>query len=260
MLAKLLQDPVVGTLPHDERARLDVHRSVLERKPMIREVFVDFHRLFRDLERKYLEASGLAVEVGAGVAPMRSSYPDVLCTDIVHDPNLDCVVDAQRLPFADASVRVLYAQNSFHHLPDPARFLRELERVLAPKGGALLIEPYHGPVASFVYPRLFASEGFDKHAADWIQPATGPMHGANQAQSYVVFVRDRAKFDTTFPGLELVHQEPIGNYIRYVVSGGLNFRQLAPDWAAGGLRGVERALAPLNRFFALHHVVVLRKR
>jgi len=122
MLAKLLQDPVVGTLPHDERARLDVHRSVLERKPMIREVFVDFHRLFRDLERKYLEASGLAVEVGAGVAPMRSSYPDVLCTDIVHDPNLDCVVDAQRLPFADASVRVLYAQNSFHHLPDPARF------------------------------------------------------------------------------------------------------------------------------------------
>src|SRR5262249_8734615 len=150
-------------------------------------------------------------------------------------------------------------QNSFHHFPQPERFLGELERVLVPGGGAVLLEPYHGPVASLLYKRLFSSEGFDKRFPSWQTPATGPMNGANQALSYIVFVRDRRRFEHSFPSLEIVHEAPVGNYLRYLISGGLNFRQLLPDMASGALAGVERAIAWCNRWLALHHVIVLRK-
>ena len=86
------------------------------------------------------------------------------------------------------------------------------------------------------------------------------MKGANQALSYIVFVRDRARFETTYRGLEIVHQEPLKNYLRYLVSGGLNFRSLLPDASIPALRFLEACLVPMNRILALHHVVVLRKK
>ena len=135
----------------------------------------------------------------------------------------------------------------------------ELERVLVPGGGAVLLEPYHGPLASLLYKRLFRSEGFDKRFPDWETPATGPMNGANQALSYIVFVRDRDRFQRSFRALRIVHEAPVGNYLRYLVSGGLNFRQLLPNAATALLAGMERAVASCNRWLALHHVIVLQK-
>src|SRR5207253_1704335 len=111
---------------------------------------------------------------GAGVTPIRETFPDVLATDVVYARHLDCILDAESLPLAAESVRVVYAQNSFHHLGNPERFLAELQRVLSPGGGALLLEPHHGPVASLLYPRLFRSEGFDKAAPEWSSAVVGP--------------------------------------------------------------------------------------
>jgi SAM-dependent methyltransferase len=157
------------------------------------------------------------------------------------------------------SVRVIYAQNAFHHFPEPERFFEELERVLSPGGGAVLLDPYYGPAATFLFKRLFRSEGFDKTFPAWETPATGPMSGANQALSYLIFVRDRGRFEARFPSLRIVLDEPVGNYLRYLASGGLNFRQLLPDGATPALRFVERILSPLRPVLALHHVIVLKK-
>jgi hypothetical protein len=122
-----------------------------------------------------------------------------------------------------------------------------------------LIEPYHGPVASLLFKHLFSNEGFDK-AAPAIGEHGGPMSDANQALSYIVFNRERAEFEARFPQLELVANEPIDNYVRYLVSGGVNFRQLLPDAAIPALRLVEKGLRPLRKALALHHVLVIRKR
>jgi hypothetical protein len=56
------------------------------------------------------------------------------------------------------------------------------------------------------------------------------MEGANQALSYIVFERDRERFERLFPDLEIVEQSWIANYPRYLLSGGLNFRQLLPTF------------------------------
>jgi len=124
----------------------------------------------------------------------------------------------------------------------------------------VLIEPYYGPLASVVFKRLFASEDFDKAMPGWRTDATDPMHGANQALSYIVFERDRARFQREFPRLQIVETFPLENYLRYLLSGGLNFRQLVPSFTEPALRALEAALAPgAAGAGAVHHVIVLRR-
>ncbi|WP_204250023.1 class I SAM-dependent methyltransferase [Rhodoferax koreensis] len=255
-----LADPSLRGMNVDSTDRLSMHGAMLQRKRMLREVFTEFHHLFERLDRRFLSGTGLRIELGAGVAPMRESYPDVISTDVVAGPHLDRVLDALAMDLPDHSVRVFFGQNCFHHFPDPDRFFDELQRVLTPGGGAVILEPYYGPFAGMLFKRLFRTEGFDKSAPGWQTDASGPMNGANQALSYLVFVRDREAFLRRHPGLEIVHHEVLPNYLKYLLSGGLNFRQLLPDGATGLVEFAQRCLSPMNRWLSLHHVVVIRKR
>jgi SAM-dependent methyltransferase len=257
--ANLLLDPSVADINADSMDRVLVHKRILAKKPMARRVFKEFHALFDKLDRQFLSGDGQRIEIGSGVAPIRDSYPDVLATDVMPDPSLDRILDAERMDIKDDSVRTVFAQNCFHHLPHPELFFHELERVLCPGGGAILLEPYYGFVASFVFRRLFRNEGFDKNQLSWETPMIGPMNGANQALSYIVFKRDRLEFERRFPRLNIVHSETCGNYLEYLFSGGLNFRQLCPEWLVPLVFMAQWALFPFNRWLALHHIIVIRK-
>jgi hypothetical protein len=85
------------------------------------------------------------------------------------------------------------------------------------------------------------------------------MSSANQALSYVVFARDRALFEREFPQLELMLDQP-HTHLTYLLSGGVNFRQLVPSWAAPSVELTERLLGPLNPLLAIQHSIVLRKK
>lgn len=259
-ILRWLQEPEVADCPVDGLARFDAHRAVLRRKRMIRSVFDEIHQIFFDMDRRYLQGNGLVIELGAGVYPVQETRPSVLATDVVAAPHLDRTLDAGAMDLGDDSVRAFYLQNVFHHFPDPDNFFRELERTLQPGGGAILIEPAAGPFAAWLYPRLFASEGYDKNAENWNTPVGGPMSGANQALSHLVFDRDRRRFETTHPTLEVTHTDVLRNWPRYLISGGLNFRQLLPSFMTSPLRWVEALLAPLRGQLGLHRIIVLRKR
>jgi SAM-dependent methyltransferase len=200
------------------------------------------------------------VEIGAGVSFFKKLYPEVVSTDIKQAENLDMVVDALAMPFTNDSIRAVYGLNCFHHFPDPDRFFCELERVLTPGGGCVLIEPYYGPVARRVFKKLFATETFDLSQANWENQGNHVMSGANQALSYIVFVRDLDKLTALHPKLEIVDHQPLNNYLRYLLCGGLNFRSLLPGFTAPFIKGLEWLLTPLNHIFALHHIIVIRKK
>ena len=254
-----LSEPEVVDCSVDGLDRFEAHRAVLRRKTMIRGVFDEFHKIFVELDKRYLDGPGQVIELGAGVYPVRGTVPGVLATDVVAAPHLDRTLDAGALDLPDASVHAFYLQNVFHHFPKPTDFFRELERTLVPGGGAILIEPASGPLASLIYPRLFASEGYDKRAPGWDSPVGGPMSGANQALSYLVFDRDIGKFERDHPRLRVVHRDVLPNWVRYLASGGLNFRSLVPAGATGLLRLVERMLSPARNQLGLHRVLVLKR-
>ncbi len=254
----------LDSLPEQElntNTRLQAHKRVLQKKPMLEAVFREFHETFLYYDcRHFGETPGLRVELGAGVFPVRESFPEVLATDVVMAPHLDRELDAANMDLASGSVRALYAQNVFHHVPDVEAFFREAIRVIKPGGGVILIEPYYGVAASFLYPRMFVSETFDKRMKGWKAPIQGPMSGANQALSFIVFVRDRLQFEELYPELEIVTEEPLSNYLRYIASGGLNFHQLLPNWMGGFVKGVESAFWPIRSILALHNLIVIRRR
>lgn len=258
-LLNWLSDPMIEGMDINGISRFEVHKSMLNKKRMLREVFNEIHYLFRYLDLKYLTGDGLEVELGAGVSLMRDKYPKVLATDIIDAPHLDMVLNAEKIDLHDKSVRVIYGQNCFHHFLNPDNFFNELDRVLIPGGGFIMLDPYYGPFAQFLYKRLFKTEGFDKKFPSWQTPLTAPLYGANQALSYIVFVRDRIEFERKYPSLKIIHTQTVGNYLKYLLSGGLNFRQILPDGATTAISFFERILSPLNSIFALHHIVVIKK-
>lgn len=255
----LLRDPSVTSVDVDDAERFDAHGELLKRKLMLREVFEQFHHDFDRLDRNYLSGEGLRIELGSGIAPIRDTYSDVLATDVVSHASLDTTLNAEDMNLEDGTVRALFGQNCFHHFPRPEKFFAEALRVLVPGGGIVLLEPYYGLFASFLFKRLFASEGFDKAYPSWETPAIGPMNGANQALSYIVFVRDRPRFETEFPGLQIIHGELCRNHLKYLLSGGVNFRQLAPDWSIPAVNLLQSLTSPLNRWLSLHHITVIKK-
>jgi SAM-dependent methyltransferase len=173
---------------------------------------------------------------------------------------VDIVLSADRLPFADNSLRAIYGINVFHHLSRPREFFREILRVVNPGGGVVLIEPFYGLVASWVFKNLHKSEGFEPEASDWDSPIeTGPFSKANQALSYIVFKRDLSQFKKEFPELEVVFMRP-HTQLWYILSGGVNFRQLLPDRLTSVARLSEQMLSPLNHWIALQQTIVLRKK
>lgn len=254
-----LRDPMIEGMDINGISRFEAHKKMLNKKRMLREVFDEIHHLFRRLDLKYLTGNGLEVELGAGVSLMRDKYPKVLATDIVDAPHLDMVLNAEKMDLGDKSVRVIYGQNCFHHFLRPDEFFKELERVLIPGGGFIMLDPYYGPFAQFLYKRLFKTEGFDKKFPLWQTPTTGPMYGANQALSFIVFVRDREEFEAKYPSLKIVHRQTVSNYLKYLLSGGLNFRQILPDSTTSAISFFEKIISPLNSIFALHHIVVIQK-
>jgi SAM-dependent methyltransferase len=260
-LRQWLTEPMVRHLDPDATDFTVTHREVLRRKPMLRWLFESFYRECREMDRRYFgDCPGLRLEIGSGSSFFQEVYHDVVTSDIKPVPFLQLAANAEALPLTDGSLRALYAINVFHHLPHPRLFFRELLRVLHPGGGAVLIEPYYGPVARFLFRRLHASEGFDPMVFGWERPqAGGPMSGANQALSYVVFVRDRMIFNEKFPELEVVVDRP-HTHLLYFLSGGVNFRQLAPTKLTAAIAWTERCMKFLNPILAVQHTIVLRRR
>ena len=256
-----LQEPrLIGVNP-DSEEMLQIHSKVLYEKPMMKEVFSEFYDTCIQLDNKYFsQTKAKRVEIGAGVSFFKKKYPEIVSTDIKKAENLDMVVDAQNMPFENNSVRGIYGINCFHHFPNPNLFFNELDRVLEKGCGCVLIDPYYGTIAKRFYKKIFDTETFDMTQKEWVNESLGFMNGANQALSYIVFKRDKQKFEKMYPNLEIVVQKPLNNYMRYILSGGLNFRQILPSFFSPVIKFFEFLFIPLNSIFALHHIIVIRKK
>jgi len=55
-------------------------------------------------------------------------------------------IDAENLPFEDTTFDVVYGHAMVHHLPDVARFLKGVRRVLKPDGRAIFMDDAFSPV------------------------------------------------------------------------------------------------------------------
>jgi SAM-dependent methyltransferase len=257
MLGKALREPSKKYEIEDQNLRLQVDLKIIANKP-------EFLKTVLDIQNSMVASSCISenenelnLELGAGVIPIRKHFPHVKSTDVVAAAHLDGVLDATNLDLESNSVQNLFLQNTFHHIPDPQAFFDESLRVLKKGGRIVIVDPYHNKWSSFLYPKLFKTETFDRNGS-WKDASDHAMIGANQALTYIVFRRDLDYFKSRNPNLKMIFHEPLNSGLRYLLTGGLNFRQLAPRPVLSALRLLEyKGFMP--KFTKIHWIVVLEK-
>ena len=121
-----------------------------------------------------------------------------------------------------------------------------------------MIEPWVTPWSSFVY-RRFHSEPFRTEAEEWEFPGRGPLSGANGALPWILFERDRIRFEREFPEWSIPVIEPLMPFA-YLMSGGVSLRAFCPGWAYGPWRAFERSLGAAGRRAAMFALIALVRR
>ena len=79
----------------------------------------------------------------------------------------------------------------------------------------------------------------------WEFPQTGPLSGANGALPWILFVRDRERFERDFPMWRVQSIRPIMPF-RYLVSGGVSLRSLTPGWSFEIWSALEKCASPVH--------------
>lgn len=232
------------------------HRSIWERKGVLRLVYDDFYDRIAAACRP-----GLTIEIGGGIGNLKHRLPDVVATDIQSAPWLDCVADAQRLPFADACAANIVMVDVLHHLQFPVVFFREAARILRPGGRALMVEPAITWGSSLFY-RLLHHEPV-RTSADVLgegnpDPRRDP-YDSNQAIPTLIATRDRERFHRLCPTLRIALVQWF-SFAAYPLSGGFQPWSLVGEGFARRLLRIERALEPaLGRLTAFRILLVVEK-
>jgi len=242
--------------PLDDPGRLPRLKARIARKAALR-------RLYEEAYGKYAAClarcppRGVVLELGTGAGFAARRIPGLITSDVLRYDGLDLVADGTFLPFADGSLRLVCMLNVFHHIPDAAAFLSEVQRCLVPGGRLFLVDQHPGLISSPVL-RYLHHEPF-RPDADWRFAGTGPLSGANGALAWIVFVRDRDRFRAAFPGLELVLYAP-HTPLRYWLAGGLKGWSLLPGWAFAAATRLDALLVRASpRFGSFVDIELVRR-
>ena len=243
--------------------RFLLHKKNLENKKMLKSCYADFYKKVLTIESKSrkLKKNDLRLELGSGVGFIKKFDKKIITSDVVYNKFTDKTVDANKIPYKSNKIGTIIGIFCFHHFKDPLSFLGDIEKKLKKGGVCILVEPYYGPLASMIYKSVHKSEYFDANEKfnHKIKNKTA-MEKANQALSYIYFIRDKDKFYKKFPKLEIKHTSVFNNYLRFLFSGGLNFKKLLPDFLLFFVKFIEIILYPLKKIFGIHYIIVIQKK
>lgn len=223
------------------------HREAMLAKLILRSAFDELYDSFEQVSGPLTEY-GSTVELGAGLSLIKERFPFVTTADIRDLPGVDKVVDAQETGYSDGAIHAVLAINLFHHVSDPGLFLAEMARILKPGGRLVVIEPSRTVLSRFVHSVIHEDEYFDLSEPYDRVMVSGPLSGANQARIHLYL---REGTGGPLPeGLRLVRREFLRSTVRYVISGGLNFRSLAPASFLPFVLLLEKLIWPFRRFLS----------
>jgi SAM-dependent methyltransferase len=254
-LRRALAHPLTASLNLDDPTTTALRKHIIASKPFLRTIYDEW---YTTLAGELPAGEGKALEIGSGAGYCSRFIPGLITSEIFVCPDVRVVLDAQRIPFANESLRAIVMTNVLHHMPQVECFFSEACRCLRSGGKILMIEPWMTSWSKLVY-RHFHHEPFNPEATNWFFASNGPLSGANGALPWILFVRDREKFESRFPELSIQQIRPSLPF-RYLVSGGVGMRSLMPGFTHGIWVGLERLLQSQMSSLGMFAFVALGRR
>jgi len=241
-------------IPLDSFERTLLHKEIILSKPFLKNLYQEWYTTFNN--ELITLPPGKIVELGSGGGFLKELIPTVISSDILPLPSNDMTFSALDMPFDNDSISGLFMVDTFHHLPDIYQFLSEADRVLIKNGKIIMIEPANSLWGRFIY-KHFHHEPFNPKGK-WQSPNSGPMSGANGSLPWIVFVRDKQYFSKLFPEL-LVNSIEYHTPFRYLLSGGVSFKQIVPNKSFAFFSKFDHWLTNLSSNISMFMTIKLSK-
>lgn len=259
MLKKLIESlklPEVQEISDlDDLHTTEIHSNVIRSKPFLYQIYLESYKVFgQTITRR---PNGKFVELGSGGGFIKEIYPNVVITDILPFNGLDVVFSAEHMPFENNSLDGIFMIDVLHHIKDVENFFQEAQRCLKVGGEIVMIEPANTWWGRFIYTN-FHHEPFEPNVTDWKIKGTSPMSCANGALPWILFSRDKVHFQEKFPNL-LIEKVTYHTPLRYLISGGVSFKQLLPTFTYSIVKGIEFIFSPLNSILGMFMTIRLKR-
>lgn len=255
MLRNWLAHPLTRDLDLDDPTLTVLRRRIIAEKQSLRRIYGEW---YEQIASALPAVGGHVVELGAGGGFLDEYIPGLVKTEVLLCPELAVVADGQRLPFCNGSLRGIVMTDVLHHIPRPRLFFAEARRCLKDGGRVIMIEPWVTRWSRWIYGKLH-HEPFRPDSADWEFPTSGPLSGANGALPWIIFQRDRKRFEREFAEWNILTVKPFMPF-QYLVSGGVSMRNLAPDWCFRGVVWLEERMERRMDNWAMFALVVIEKK
>lgn len=253
-LLKHLKQPQSREIKNlDDPQTTILHSQIIKEKVFLRNLYTDFYEAFKKAVNSNADKM---VELGSGGGFIKEIIPDVITSDIIKLPNVDMVFSAEQMPFENNSVDAFFMIDVLHHIKKPRVFFTEAKRCLKSGGKIVMIEPANTLWGRLIY-KNFHHELFDM-SAGWEMTKTGPLSDANGAMAWIIFQRDIKLFESEFKNLE-IRSINFHTPFRYLLSGGLTYRQLVPSFMYGFVNFLEICLRPFSKWLGMFETIVLEK-
>lgn len=231
------------------------HREIIKSKPFLKKLYEEWYTIFNDATQSLGDRTLL--EIGSGGGFLKEIYPHFVTSDITPFEWCDMTFPAESIPFEDYSLGGIVMLNVLHHIPDPRNFFKEAQRTLSHGGKIIMIEPANSLFSRFIY-KNFHHEPFDPHSKKWEIDSTGPMSGANGANPWIIFERDRMQFEKEFPNL-IIKRKKNHTPFRYLLSGGVSMKALVPSGSFNFFKKVEKIISPLDSALGMFVTIEIEK-
>ena len=230
--------------------------KIIKEKVYLRNLYTSFYKKFKN-SLSNLTRDRKLVELGSGAGFIKDVIPDVVTSDVFKIPNIDLVFSASRMPFKNNSVDRFFILNVIHHIQNPESFFNELNRCLKRGGKLIAIEPANTSWGRFIYKNFHKDERFDTRGG-WNLRSNKPLSDANGAMPWIIFVRDRRKFEKLFPHLKILRIQTHTPF-KYIISGGVSFREFLPGWTYPLIDLIEKLVSPLNNYLGMFYTIEIEK-
>ena len=232
-----------------------LHRNIIKKKVFLHKLYLEYYEIFKENTKDIPD--GFKIEIGSGGGFLKEVINDVITSDVLELPGVDKTFFAEKIPYPDKSVAVFFLLDTLHHIKEPDKFFSEVNRCLKPGAKIIMIEPTN-TLFSRLFFKYIHQEEFDSKKEKWIVGGEGRLADANIAMPWIIFIRDREKFLTKYPDLQILKINKHTPF-RMFLSGGLSYRQFVPSASFGFFTNIEKLLSPFHNTLASFMTIVVKK-